>query len=153
MYQKWGELIREFHVRGGTLGYAADDPFTWNTTGIANVRELQLMRETGLNTLEVLRAATLTSARILGRDDLGLVQTGFKADLAIVDGNPLHNLRFLYAFGALTMDGNEMVRRGGVRWTVKDGVVFDNRALIADVVAMVEASKKNWVSPVQELMR
>ena len=48
-----------------------------------------------------------------------------------VDGNPLHNLRFLYAFGALTMDGKNMVRRGGVRWTVKDGVVFDNAFTVA----------------------
>jgi hypothetical protein len=153
MYRKWGDLIREFHARGGTLGYAADDPFTWNTSGIGNVRELQLMRETGLNALEVIRAATRTSALILGQPELGLVQTGYKADLAIVSENPLENLRFLYTFGALTMEDGEIVRRGGVRYTVKGGVVYDNDALMAEVVTIVEESKKNWVNPVEALFR
>ena len=151
MYRRWQDVIREFHARGGVLGYAVDDPFTWNTSGIGNVRELQLMREAGLHPLEVLRAATRTSALILRRPDLGLVQTGYKADLAIVDGNPLHNLRFLYTFGALTMQDSEMVRRGGVRWTIKGGVVYDNVALMEEVVEIVAASKKNWKNPVTPL--
>jgi len=40
-----------------------------------------------------------------------------------------------------------MVRRGGVRFTIKDGVVFDNRALMAEVVKMVMESKKGWIDP------
>ena len=153
MYRRWQELIYAFHAKGGVLGYAVDDPYTWNTTGIANVRELQLMQEAGLQPLEVIRAATRTSALILRRPELGLVQTGFKADLAIVDGNPLENLRFLYTFGALTMQNEKMVRRGGVRWTIKDGIVFDNDALMKDVVDMVAQSKKDWKSPVPPLFQ
>jgi len=145
----WQDLIRAFHDRGGNLSYAVDDPYLWNTSGIGNVRELQLMHEAGLEPLEVIRAATYNSARTLKRPDLGLIQTGFTADLIVVDGNPLENLRFLYAFGALTLDDEgRMVRRGGVRWTIKDGVVFDNRILIDEVVRMVEESKRGWQSPV-----
>ena len=153
LYRKWQDMIREFHERGGRLGYAVDDPFTWNTSGIANVRELQLMREAGLHPLEVLRAATRTSALILRKPELGLVQTGFKADLAIVDANPLESFRFLYSFGALTLKNGEMARRGGVRWTIKGGVVYDNEALMEDVVAMVAESKKNWTNPIEPLFR
>ncbi|MBW3535255.1 MAG: amidohydrolase family protein, partial [Gemmatimonadetes bacterium] len=150
--RKWQDLIREFHDRGGRLSYAVDDPYLWNTTGIGNVRELQLMHEAGLDPLEVIRSATYNSARTLKRPDLGYIQTGYTADLAIVDGNPLENLRYLYAFGALIRtDEGEIVRRGGVRWTVKDGVVFDNRILIDEVLRMVEESKEGWTSPVEGL--
>jgi len=46
----------------------------------------------------------------------------------------------LYAFGALDMTADgEMVRRGGVRWTIKEGVVFGNPVLIDEVVAMFDA--------------
>ena len=101
LYRKWQKLVFEFSRRGGHLGYAADDPYLWNTSGIANVRELQLIHEAGLNPLEVIRSATYNSAITLRRPDLGLVQTGYTADLLVVDGNPLKNLRFLFAFGAL----------------------------------------------------
>lgn len=151
-FRKWQALVKAFHDRGGLLAYAVDDPYLWNTTGIGNVRELQLMHEAGLEPREVLRAATYNSARTLGRPDLGLVQVGFTADLAIVAGNPLENLRYLYAFGALaTGDDGAMVRRGGVRWTIKDGVVFDNRALIDEVLRMVAESKAGWTDPVAGL--
>ena len=151
-FRKWQRLIRAFHARGGRLAYAVDDPYLWNTTGIANIRELQLMHEAGLEPLDVLAAATRTSALTLGRPDLGLVQIGYTADLAIVDGNPLENLRFLYAFGALDRDAaGTIARRGGVRWTIKDGVVFDNARLIDEVVREVARSKEGWTNPVDTL--
>jgi len=150
-YRKWQRLIREFHDRGGHLSYAADDPYLWNTSGIANVRELQLMQEAGLSPLEVIRSATRNSALTLRRPDLGLIQTGFKADLLIVEANPLENLRFLYAFGALDMKDGRIGRDGGIRWTVKDGVVFDNRMLVDRVVRMVAEAKQGWENPVPPL--
>ena len=151
LYVKWQKLIFEFSKRGGHLGYASDDPFLWNTSGIANIRELQLIHEAGLNPLEVIRSATFNSAITLRRPDLGLVQTGYVADLLIVDGNPLQNLRFLYAFGALDSADGSIVRRGGIRWTVKDGVVFDNKILIDEVIEMVTQSKEGWINPVPAL--
>jgi hypothetical protein len=152
VYRKWQRLIYEFQIRGGHLAYAVDDPYLWNTTGFGNVREMQLMQEAGLDPLEVIRAATYNSARTLRRPDLGLVQVGYTADLAIVAGNPLENLRYLYAFGALDLnDQGEIVRRGGVRWTIKEGVVFDNAVLLDEVVRMVEESKRGWTSPVPAL--
>ncbi len=153
-YRKWQKLIYEFNKRGGHLSYAVDDPYLWNTSGIANVRELQLMREAGLDPLEVIRSATYNSALTLRQPDLGYIQTGYKADLAIVAGNPLANLRFLYAFGALDMDDDgKIARRGGVRWTIKDGVVFDNAMLIEDVIQAVAESKRGWENPVDQLFR
>jgi imidazolonepropionase-like amidohydrolase len=147
-FRKWGDLVRAFHDRGGHLSYAVDDPYLWNTSGLGNVRELELMHQAGLEPLEVIRAATFNSARTLNRPDLGYIGTGATADLIVVDGNPLENLRYLYPFGALDGDGyGVLVRRGGVRWTIKDGIVFDNRILIDEVLRMVAESKEGWADP------
>ncbi|MEJ2541327.1 MAG: amidohydrolase family protein [Gemmatimonadota bacterium] len=151
-FRKWGDLVRAFHDRGGHLSYAVDDPYLWNTSGLGNVRELELMHQAGLEPLEVIRAATYNSARTLKRPDLGFIRTGATADLIVVDGNPLENLRYLYAFGALEADGTgELTRRGGVRWTIRDGIVFDNRLLIHEVLRMVEESKEGWTDPIPSL--
>jgi hypothetical protein len=151
-YRTWQKLIAEFNNRGGMVGYATDDNYIWATGGISNVRELQLLQEAGMHPLEVVRSATRNSARILRRPDLGLVETGYKADLAIVEGNPLENFRFLYAFGALTREASgKVVRKGRVRWTLKGGVVFENDALMAEAVRMVDESKRGWANPVKAL--
>ena len=88
------------------------------------------------------------SSETLRRPDLGLLQTGYTADLLIVDGNPLHNLRYLYAFGALEREDGQIRRTGGIRWTVKNGVVFDNARLMEQVLDMVAESKEGWTNPV-----
>ncbi|MGH9162055.1 MAG: amidohydrolase family protein [Vicinamibacteraceae bacterium] len=137
-------MIFEFNKRGGRVAYGTDDNYIWATPGFSNVRELQLLRETGLHTLEVLRAATHASAVTLREPKLGLVRPGFTADLVIVDGNPAYNLRFLYSFGALTLDAQrKMHRTRGIVHTIKDGVVIENAKLMAEVEKMVAASKKD----------
>ena len=84
-FDLWGDLIFEFNKRGGHVSYGTDDNYTWGTPGFSNVRELQLLRETGMHTLEVLRAATHYSAQTLRQDRLGLVRPGYLADLLVVD--------------------------------------------------------------------
>ncbi len=69
------------------------------------------------------------------------------ADLAIVDQNPLVNLKVLYGTGAMRL--NEQTGRperiGGVKYTIKDGIVYDAKQLLADVAAMVERAKAKSV--------
>ena len=141
-YQLWGELIYEFNKRGGRVAYGTDDNYIFATPGFSNIRELQLLRETGLHTLEVLKAATYNSAKTLRQDKIGLVRPGYVADLLIVDGSPLYNLRYMYSFGALTVDheGN-MFRKGGIVHTIKDGIVIENAKLMEEVEKMVAESK------------
>lgn len=142
-FSLWGRLIYQFNKRGGRVAYGTDDNYIWATPGFSNVRELQLLRETGLHTLEVLKAATLNSAQTLRQPQLGLVRPGYLADLLIVDGSPLHNLRFLYSFGALTLDETgQMIRTGGILHTIKDGIVINNARLMDEVARMVAKSKE-----------
>ncbi|MFN5598254.1 MAG: amidohydrolase family protein [Gemmatimonas sp.] len=141
-YRLWGDLIYEFNKRGGRVAFGTDDNYIWATPGFSTVRELQLGRETGMKTLEVIRSATYNSALTLGEPKLGLVRPGYKADLLIVDGNPAANLKFLYSFGDLTLDRNgAMYRTKGIVHTIKDGVVLENANLMREVERMVKASR------------
>jgi imidazolonepropionase-like amidohydrolase len=76
--------------------------------------------------------------------EFGIVRAGMLADLVLVDENPLQNLMVLYGTGHLRLNDatgrNERV--GGIRYTIKDGIVYDAKQLLADVAAMVEAQKK-----------
>ena len=144
MYNLWGELIYEFNKRGGTVVFGTDDNYQWSTGGFGNVRELQLLRETGMHALEVLRAANLNSAKLLGEERLGLVHPGYLADLLIVDGNPAENLRYLYPFGAIRKrPDHTMYRTRGIVYTIKDGVVIDDAKVMEEVARMVAESKKD----------
>jgi hypothetical protein len=64
------------------------------------------------------------------------------ADLVIAPENPLHNFKTLYGTGFERLDKNGKIERvGGVRWTVKDGIVYDARKLLEDVAGMVAEQK------------
>jgi hypothetical protein len=52
-------------------------------------------------------------------------------------------MKVLYGTGAIRLDeNNEAVRVGGVKYTVKDGIVYDAKKLLADVREMVRQSKQ-----------
>ena len=95
----------------------------------------------------MIRAATSHGAQEIYRTKgtaapFGTVRSGMLADLVIVPGNPLHNLKLLYGTGFEKLDSDGKVERvGGVKYTIKDGIVYDAHALLADVAAMVEAQK------------
>jgi imidazolonepropionase-like amidohydrolase len=143
-FRLWGDLIFEFNKRGGRVAYGTDDNFIWATPGFSNVRELQLVRESGLHNLEVLKSATFNSAQTLRQPKLGLVRPGYLADLVLVDGNPAENLRHLYSFGAVRKRENgQMYRTRGIVHTIKDGIVIDNAKVMDEVEKLVARSKRN----------
>jgi imidazolonepropionase-like amidohydrolase len=55
--------------------------------------ELQLLVEAGLSTVQALRAATSLAARAFGLTDRGAIAPGQRADLILVDGDPLADIR------------------------------------------------------------
>jgi len=80
-----------------------------------NLRELKLMAEYGMSKPEVIRAATTTAAKVLGRsNDLGRVAPGFIADLIAVRGNPLENLAVLEHPIVVIKEGKIVANRLGV---------------------------------------
>ena len=147
-FQLWMTFINEYKNRGGRVTTGSDSGFIYQLYGFAYVRELELLREAGFHPLEVIRAATLNGAEALGWDDkIGSVQIGKLADFVIVEENPLQNLKVLYGTGAIKLTkANEVVRVGGVKFTIKDGVIYDAKRLLSDVKKMVDTQKEatNW---------
>jgi hypothetical protein len=61
-----------------------------------------------------------------------------------MDQNPLENLSFLYGTGVMRLnEKNEVVRAGGVKYTIKDGIIYDAKKLLQDVKRMVDEDKKD----------
>ena len=143
-YQLWMTFIREYKNRGGRVTAGSDSGFIYQLYGFAYVRELELLREAGFHPLEVIKSATLNGAEALGLDDqIGTVEVGKLADFVIIEENPLKNLKVLYGTGAIKLtEDNEVVRVGGVKYTVKDGIIYDAKQLLEDVKKMVADQKK-----------
>jgi hypothetical protein len=143
-YRIWMAFVNEYKNRGGRVTAGSDSGYIFQLYGFAYIRELELLREAGFHPLEVIRAATLNGAEALGMDQLiGTVEVGKLADFVIVEENPLKNLQVLYGTGAIELtEDNRIVRAGGVKYTVKDGIVYDAKQLLADVREMVKKEKE-----------
>ncbi|WP_353562861.1 amidohydrolase family protein [Longimonas sp.] len=143
-YDRWMTFLDEYKNRGGRVTTGSDSGYIYQVYGFGFIRELELLQEAGFHPLEVITAASLSGAEALGMEaEIGSVEVGKKADLVVVDENPLHNLKVLYGTGALRLnDETDTVERvGGVSYTVKDGILYDAERLRADVRAIVEAAK------------
>ncbi len=147
-YRLWMTFINEYKNRGGRVTTGSDNGFIYQTYGFGYIRELELLREAGFHPLEVIRSATLYGAQALGMEkDLGSIEVGKLADLVVIDVNPLENLQLLYGTGAIRLNAeNKVIRAGGIKYTIKDGIVYDAKKLLADVKQMVleEKKKTGW---------
>jgi adenine deaminase len=143
-YKLWMAFVNEYKNRGGRVTVGTDSGFIYQLYGFAYIRELELLREAGFHQLEIIRAATIKGAEALGMaDQIGSVEIGKLADFVIVEENPLANLKVLYGTGAIRVnEKNEVVRTGGVKYTIKDGIVYDAKQLLADVRKIVADTKK-----------
>ncbi|WP_194776355.1 amidohydrolase family protein [Pararhodonellum marinum] len=142
-YRLWMTFVNEYKNRGGRVTAGSDSGFIYQLYGFAYVRELELLREAGFHPLEVFRSATLYGAEALGMDkEIGSVEVGKLADFVILEENPLQNIKLLYGTGAIRIgDDNEPIRVGGVKYTVKDGIVYDAKQMLEDVRRIVQAHK------------
>lgn len=111
-------LLERFHALGGghliTLG--TDHP-SWGQffSGFGVHREMHAMAAAGIPPADVLRIATINGARALGVDDrLGTIEVGKLADMVVVRGDPLTDIR----------------ATRNPRWVVKGGEVHDAPALL-----------------------
>lgn len=142
-YRLWMQFINEYKNRGGKVTLGSDAGYIYKLYGFSYIREMELLREAGFHPLEIFQSASLRAAEVLGvENDLGTIETGKLADLVIVDENPQQNLKVLYGTGAIKVnENNEDVRVGGVRYTIKDGIVYNAKELLKDIEEMVQKAK------------
>ncbi len=149
-YNRWMEFLNDFKNAGGMVTTGSDSGFIYKLYGFGYIRELELLREAGFHPVEVIRSATMHGAYQLHEPkglqdelDFGVVRPGLKADLLLVEENPLENLKVLYGTGAIRLnDDNEVERTTGIVYTIKDGIVYDTKQLLADVREMVAQQKE-----------
>jgi imidazolonepropionase-like amidohydrolase len=134
---------------GGRVTTGSDSGFIYQTYGFGYVNELEMLQEAGFHPLEVIQSATMNGALTLHEPkgkgiEFGVVRAGLLADMVIVDQNPLENLKVLYGTGALKLNDTtgKPEQVGGIKYTIKDGIVYDAKKLLADVGAMVEKQKR-----------
>jgi imidazolonepropionase-like amidohydrolase len=142
-FKLWMQFLNDYKNHGGRVTTGSDSGYIYKIYGFGYISELELLQEAGFNPYEVIQSATLNGAQALGMDDdIGSISIGKLADMVIVDQNPLQNFKVLYGTGHYRLnDDNEPTRVGGVKYTIKDGIVYDAKALLEDVRVMVEAAK------------
>lgn len=147
-FRIWMGFLNEYKNRGGRVCTGSDSGFIYKLYGFDYIRELELLQEAGFHPLEVIRSATLCGAETLHapkgrRPEFGLLREGLLADLVIVEENPIHNLKVLYGTGTQRLDDvtGQVEHVGGVKYTIKDGIVYDAKQLLEDVARMVREAK------------
>ena len=90
------ESARKILKAGGRLGMGGDYGFAWTPHGDYAKELTFFVHEVGFPPLDTLRCATKTGAEILGRDkEIGTLQAGKLADVLVVDGDPVKDIRLL----------------------------------------------------------
>lgn len=147
-YRIWMQFLNDYKNRGGHVTTGSDSGFIYQLYGFAYIRELELLQEAGFHPLEVIRSATQWGAQALmapkgTQPDFGVVRAGYLADLVMVDQNPVANLKVLYGTGWIHLNDatNTVERIGGVKYVMKDGILYDARKLLHDVEVMVQDAK------------
>jgi len=148
-FQLWMQFLNDYKNHGGRVTLGSDSGFIWKIYGFGYIREMEMLQEAGFHPLEVIRSATWNGAEALGMQaDIGSVRPGKLADLVITSENPLANFKVLYGTGHFRLnDDNQPVRTGGVKYTIKDGVVYDASELLSDVREIVRAARAERNEP------
>jgi imidazolonepropionase-like amidohydrolase len=111
-----GDALTRAHQAGVTLALGTDSGFSVSPYGVWHARELELlMTYAGLTSLQAIQAGTSNGALMIGLEgQIGVVAPGMIADLIVVDGDPIADIRVLQ-------------RRQCIETVIQDGkiVVFD----------------------------
>ncbi len=147
-YQVWMQFLNEYKNRGGKVTLGSDSGFIYQTYGFGTILELELLQEAGFHPLEVIRAATMHSAEEIFKPlgtpiEYGVIRPGLRADLVLMEENPLANMKTLYGTGAVKLNDEtgRPERIGGVSYTIKDGIIYDAKQLLKDVEEMVNKQR------------
>jgi imidazolonepropionase-like amidohydrolase len=92
-FSKYEKILMALHESGARLMLGTDTGTPYNIPGFAVHQELRLAVEAGLTPYDALRYATVTPAAFLGEAaDAGTIEIGKRADLVLLEANPLADI-------------------------------------------------------------
>lgn len=115
-FAKLQELTGVLHRAGVELLVGTDAPFHFTPPGFSFHQELELLVESGVPPAAVLVAATRNNARAVGlSSEIGTIAPGWRADLVVLDANPLEDIRhsrriFAVVRGGILCDPANLLR-------------------------------------------
>ena len=99
-------LTGRMHARGVPIGAGTDTPIFLSVPGYSLHSELEYLVRAGLSPLEALESATVRPAEFFSlQDEMGSVDPGKKADLVLLDANPLENIANTKRIAAVVSKG------------------------------------------------
>jgi imidazolonepropionase-like amidohydrolase len=110
--------VRALHARGVRIVAGTDAPNPGTAHGANIHRELELLVAAGLTPAEALAAATAVPAAVFGLADRGAIAPGLRADLVLVDGDPLSDIKATRAIAGVWKQG-EPIDRDAYRAAVR----------------------------------
>jgi imidazolonepropionase-like amidohydrolase len=104
-------VVRSFHTAHVRILAGTDTPMPLNYPGWSLHQELELLVEAGLSPADALRAATLWPAEFLHLTETsGSIATGKRADLVLLEDNPLREIKNTQRIRAVVLDGRLLLR-------------------------------------------
>ena len=150
-YRRWLDFVNDYKNQGGVVAVGSDTGFLFELWGFGTIRELEMLEEAGFSPLEALHAATENGAKVVKNPELGLVRQGYLADLVVLTENPLADVKVFYGNGVTRVGADRKeVHEQCVKYTIRDGVIFDSQALLSDVretVARAKLAKPGQTKP------
>jgi hypothetical protein len=105
------EVVRGLHAAGAKLLVGSDSPQLFMVTGFAVHREMEALAAAGVPTLTVLQAATRNAAEYFGEaSQWGSVTPGQRADLLLLEANPLEDVKHTRAIVGVMTRGRWLPR-------------------------------------------
>ncbi|MBA3556697.1 MAG: amidohydrolase family protein, partial [Gemmatimonadales bacterium] len=105
------KLIKALHAAGAGLLLGSDAPQVYNVPGFSTHRELEAMVAAGLTPYQALETGTRNVATFFGTlKETGTVETGKRADLVLLDGDPLRDIRSTAKRSGVMLGGRWMPR-------------------------------------------
>lgn len=103
--------LKMLHDRGVPIALGTDTGMPFAFPGYSVHRELELLVRAGFTPMEAIQTATRNAARMIGREeDFGTLEPGKRADLLILDGNPLEDIRNTRSLGVVICGGRVIER-------------------------------------------
>ena len=111
LYDKTKEIVRDMHKAGVPILAGTDTSNPYVMAGFSLHDELALLVEAGLSNLAALQAATIEPARYLKTEkEQGTIATGQRADLVVLDANPLEDIHNTTKINAVILNGKLLDR-------------------------------------------